>query len=64
MGKFLAYIPITIFITLLASLFISLTLNSALYYKLSKPKDRYQSDLEDAEFMPADDKLLLAHERE
>ena len=64
MGKFLAYIPITIFITLLASLFISLTLNSALYYKLSKPKDKYQSDLEDAEFMIEEDKIILAHERE
>ena len=38
MGKFLAYIPITIFVTLLASLFISLTITPALFFKSSREK--------------------------
>lgn len=63
MWKFLAYIPITIFITLLASLFISLTLNSALYYKLSKPKKYYQKLSEDNDYMLKNDKILLEEER-
>ena len=64
MWKFLAYIPITIFITLLASLFISLTLNSALYYKLSKPKKYYQKLSQDNnEYMLENDKILLEEER-
>lgn len=38
MWKFLSYIPITVFITLLAWLILSLTLNSALFMKMSKNK--------------------------
>lgn len=64
MGKFLAYIPITIFITLLASLFISLTLNSALYYKLNKPKLTYEAKAGDFEYMRKEDLELLEIERE
>lgn len=64
MGKYLAYIPITIFVTLLASLFISLTLNSALYYKLSKPNKKYkETSPDDEKYMLADDKILLNEER-
>ncbi|MBP6257017.1 hypothetical protein KA405_04905 [Patescibacteria group bacterium] len=44
LGKFLAYIPITIFATLVAILFLALTLNSALYYKLSTPNKTYIPD--------------------
>lgn len=63
MWKFLAYIPITIFITLLASLFISLTLNSALYYKLSKPKKHYQNISKEDKYILDEDKILLEEER-
>jgi len=38
MWKFLAYIPITVFITLLAWLFLSLTLNSPIFMLLNKNK--------------------------
>ncbi|MBP7847671.1 efflux RND transporter permease subunit [Patescibacteria group bacterium] len=45
-GKFLAFIPITIFTTLVASLFIALTLNTALFYKFSKKQTTYREDLQ------------------
>lgn len=63
MGKFLAYIPITIFITLLAALFISLTINSALYYKLSKRSKFFESDVGDQDFMLPEIKALLEEDR-
>ncbi|HCB51186.1 TPA: hypothetical protein DEP21_01190 [Patescibacteria group bacterium] len=63
MGKFLAYIPITIFITLLGSLFIALTINSALYLKLSSPKKHYE-DIGEIEYLPKDELELLYHERQ
>lgn len=62
MGKFLAYIPITIFITLLWSLFIALTINSALFFKLSKPKAVYENIWE-LEFLPKEELALLEVER-
>lgn len=42
--KFLSYIPITVFITLLAALVLSLTLSWALFYKLASKKNSYHSD--------------------
>lgn len=62
LGKFLAYIPITIFLTLLASLFISLTINSALYLKLSWRKKDYESSPEEP-FLEDEEKELLAQQR-
>lgn len=62
MGKFLAYIPITIFITLLGSLFIALTINSALFFTLSKKKGTYENIWE-IEFLPKDELSLLEEER-
>ncbi len=62
MGKFLAYIPITIFVTLLWSLFIALTINSALFFKISKPKAFYE-DIWDIEYLPEDELALLHEER-
>lgn len=62
MWKFLAYIPITIFITLLASLFVSLTINSALYFKLSK-KNKVYEDIWDLQYLPKDEMILLEEER-
>lgn len=63
-GRFLAYIPITIFTTLLAALFISLTINSALYYKLSKKSKYYETRDDEKEYLSEEELVLLAAERE
>lgn len=42
--KFLSYIPITVFSTLLAALILSLTLSSAIFVKFMKSKPYYYSD--------------------
>lgn len=62
-GKFLAYIPITIFATLVAALFISLTVNPALYYRFSKKKTRYVAWMNAEQFLTAEDRALLEAER-
>lgn len=64
LGKFLAYIPITIFATLVAILFLALTLNSALYYKLSTPNKTYIPDEWSEKFLTKDERDILATERE
>jgi len=64
LGKFLAYIPITVFITLLAALFISLTVNSAFFYKLSKPKKRYVREETAEKFLTPTDLEILTLERQ
>jgi len=64
MGKFLAFIPITIFSTLLAALVISLTINSALYYKLSKPRKYFEDKLVNKKYMLPEDVELLESDRE
>lgn len=63
-GKFLAYIPITIFTTLVAALFISLTINSALYYKFSKQWKTYEKREDENDYLTDEEITLLAHERE
>jgi len=63
MWKFLAYIPITIFATLLAALIISLTVNSALYYKLSKSRKHFEDKLVDKKYMTEGDLALLDDDR-
>ena len=64
MGKFLSYIPITIFTTLLASLFLSLTVNNALFAKLNKKRSYYYEEDESTEMiLSEDDKTLLEEER-
>lgn len=62
-GKFLAYIPITVFATLVAALFIALTINAALFYKLSKNKIRYIAHPKTEKYMTPEDRALLAEER-
>jgi multidrug efflux pump subunit AcrB len=47
-GKFLSFIPITIFTTLLGSLVMALTVNSALFISMNKDKKYYYIDDEDA----------------
>ncbi len=63
MWKFLAYIPITIFSTLISALIISLTINSALYYKLSKPKKYFNSNVWDVKYLSKNQKILLENDR-
>lgn len=61
--KFLAYIPITIFVTLIAILFLALTLNSALYYKLSKPNTTYIPNEWSEKFLTQEEREILVTER-
>ncbi|MCP4523871.1 MAG: efflux RND transporter permease subunit, partial [Candidatus Gracilibacteria bacterium] len=64
MGKFLAYIPITVFTTLLAALFLSLTLSSTLFIKLvNNGKNFHKDEKLEATFGPKQ-KEFLAYERE
>lgn len=63
MGKFLSFIPITIFITLLASLFISLTLTPALFSKFTKNRTNYTSSSEDENLLNPEEQALLAEDR-
>jgi len=63
-GKFLAYIPITIFTTLVAALFISLTINSALYYKFSKKGKTYEKRKDENDYLTSEEITLLSYERE
>ena len=62
-GKYLAYIPITIFLTLLAGLFISLTFTPAIYYKLASKRMEYEHNEDIEEFLPEDEMALLTEER-
>jgi multidrug efflux pump subunit AcrB len=44
MGKFLSFIPITIFVTLFASTILASTLNNALFIKVNKNLPYYYED--------------------
>ncbi len=61
--KFLAYIPITVFITLLAALILSLTLATALFYKLSSKKTSYHEDEKFEQTLSREEALFLEEER-
>ena len=63
LGKFLAYIPITVFITLLAALVLSLTLSSSIFVKLIKQKSYYIREPKLEENLSDDDRRILAEER-
>lgn len=65
LGKFLSFIPITIFATLLASLILALTVNGAVFAKLNKPLKYYFDELQwDEEFiMSPEERELLEYER-
>lgn len=62
-GKFLAYIPITVFSSLLATLFLSMTTNSSVFIKLAKPGTTYVKQPLVEAHLPADELLLLEEER-
>jgi multidrug efflux pump subunit AcrB len=59
----LAYIPITVFITLLAALILSLTLATALFYKLSSKKTSYHEDEKFEQTLSREEALFLEEER-
>ena len=66
-GKFLSFIPITLFSTLLASLFLALTVHGTLFAKLNKKLNYYYNDDEHDEsllVMSQEEKEILYHERE
>lgn len=62
-GKFLSYIPITVFATLLAALLLSLTVSSALFLKLTKKMSSFHKDSSFESGLPEDEKKFLEQER-
>lgn len=62
-GKFLAYIPITVFATLLAALILSLTLASALFYKLASKKKVYHIEENYEKSLSDEERTFLLEER-
>lgn len=64
MWKYLSYIPITVFITLLASLFLSLTVTSAIFMKLTKNKTYYRVNEKEESTISENERELLAYDRE
>lgn len=63
LGKFMAYIPITIFGVLAFGLLLVLTVNNAIYILFNKERDYYTEDVHRMEFMSEDEKELLMLER-
>ncbi len=64
LGKFLSFIPITIFATLLASLILSLTINGTVFAALNKPLKYYYDNEGDGEFiMSPEEKWVLDEDR-
>jgi HAE1 family hydrophobic/amphiphilic exporter-1 len=64
LGKYLAYIPITIFCVLATGLVFALTVNSALYLAFAKKKPGFIIDDTLLEFADEDEKELLFYERQ
>ncbi len=62
--RFLSYIPITVFVTLLWALILSLTLATALFYKLSKKKTEFHRDASWEESLSQEEEDFLVSERE
>jgi len=63
MGRFLSYIPITVFTTLLAALILSLTISSALFIKFTKEKKTFAHDEKLEATMTLDQITFLKSER-
>ena len=64
LGKFLAYIPITIFWVLATGLVLAITVNSALYLLFVRKKTSYVDNVNALEYATDEEKELLAIERE
>lgn len=62
-GKFLSYIPITVFATLLAALLLSLTVSSALFLKVTKKMTSFHTDESFESGLPEEEKQFLEQER-
>ncbi len=63
LGKFLAYIPVTIFWVLATGLILALTVNSALYMLFVRRKNEYIDNPHATEYATPEEKELLALER-
>ncbi len=63
MGKFLAYIPITIFGVLASGLVLALTVNSALYLLFVKRSNTYVESDTTLEYATPDEREMLELER-
>lgn len=63
LGKFLAYIPITIFGVLATGLVLAITVNSALYLLFVRRKESYVDNVHALEYATDEEKELLAIER-
>ncbi|NRH21231.1 efflux RND transporter permease subunit [Candidatus Gracilibacteria bacterium] len=64
LGKFLAYIPITIFGVLATGLVLAITVNSALYLLFVRKKTSYVDNVHALEYATDEEKELLSIERE
>jgi len=64
MWKFLAYIPITVFSTLVAALILSLTVSSALFVKFMSDSKGYHKDEKLENTFTKEQKIYLDNERE
>lgn len=62
--KFLSYIPVTVFSTLLAWLIIALTISSAVYMMLASEKNTFHRDEEVEKSLTEEEKIFLESERE
>jgi multidrug efflux pump subunit AcrB len=64
LGKFMAYIPITIFGVLASGLVLAITVNSALYLLFVRKSDTYVESDTTLEYATSDEHELLSLERE
>jgi multidrug efflux pump subunit AcrB len=63
MGKAMSLIPITIFTTLVASLFVSLTGTPTIFFLTRKDKNIYTRNKETEQYLSNDEKLILEEDR-
>ena len=63
MGKSLALIPITLFTTLVASLFISLTITPVIYYLTTKTPNTFKKEEKSEAYLSEGNRALLANDR-
>lgn len=63
MWNFLAYIPVTVFSVVFAAWLLSLTLNSAIFYKLNKDPKCYFGNPGAEELLSKQERELLEHDR-
>lgn len=64
MGKSLSLIPITLFTTLVASLFISLTITPTIYYLSIKDSKIFKKDEKSESYLSEGNSQLLTYDRE